>query len=87
MIIGMLWACTKNIKEIGFAKEYYIKKYKREPDTIEINPLFAEAIGIDVKNRSHDGLNIIRTKNVINGCILVGVEKDIDNSKYLIEGK
>ncbi len=87
MIIGMLWACTKNIKEIEFAKEYYIKKYKREPDTIEINPLFAEAIGIDVKNRSHNGLNLIRTKNVINGCILVGVEKDIDNSKYLTEGK
>ncbi len=83
----MLWACTKNIKEIEFAKEYYIKKYKREPDTIEINPLFAEAIGIDVKNRSHNGLNLIRTKNVINGCILVGVEKDIDNSKYLTEGK
>ena len=87
MIIGMLWACTKNIREIEFAKEYYIKKYKREPDTIEINPLFAEAIGIDVKNRSYDVLNIIRTKSVINGCILIGVEKDTDNSKYLIEGK
>ena len=87
MIIGMLWACTKNIKEIEFAKEYYVKKYKREPDAIEINPLFAEAIGIDAKNRSYNGLNLIRTKNVINGCILVGVEKDIDNSKYLTEEK
>ena len=44
MIIGMLWACTKNIKEIDFAKDYYIKKYNRQPDTIEINPLFAEAL-------------------------------------------
>ena len=87
MIIGMLWACTKNIKEIDFAKDYYIKKYKRQPDTIEINPLFAEALGIDVKSRSYDVLNIIRTKSVINGCILIGVEKDTDNSKYLIEGK
>ena len=87
MIIGMLWACTKNIKEIDFAKDYYIKKYNRQPDTIEINPLFAEALGIDVKSRSYDILNIIRTKSVINGCILIGVEKDTDNSKYLIEGK
>ncbi len=87
MIIGMLWLCTKNIKEIDFAKDYYIKKYKREPDTVEINPLFAEALGIDVKSRSYDGLNLIRSKTVEMGNILVGVEKDTDNSKYLIEGK
>ena len=87
MIIGMLWACTKNIKEIEFAKGYYTKKYNREPDTIEINPLFAEALGIDVKSRSYNVLNIIRTKSVINGCILIGVEKDPDNSHYLVEGK
>ncbi len=87
MIIGMLWACTKNIKEIDLAKDYYMKKYNRQPDTIEINPLFAETLGIDVKSRSYDVLNIIRTKSVINGCILIGVEKDTDNSKYLTEGK
>ena len=87
MIIGMLWACTKNIKEIDFAKDYYVKKYKRQPDTIEINPLFAEALGIDVKSRSYDVLNIIRTKTVGVGNILVGVEKDVDNSKYIVEGK
>lgn len=87
MIIGMLWACTKNIKEIDLAKDYYVKKYKREPDTIEINPLFAEALGIDVKSRSYDRLNLIRTKTVGISNILVGVEKDVDNSKYIIEGK
>jgi len=87
MIIGMLWSCGKDVGGISLAKQYYTKKYNRQPDTIEINPLFAEVLGIDGKNRLYDGLNLIRTKTVGMGNILIGVEKDADNSKYIVEGK
>lgn len=88
MIIGMLWSSSnKDIKkDISESKKYYINKYRREPDTVEVNPLFAEASGIDGNFRSYDGLNIRRSKNIQYGCLLIGVEKDTDNSKY-IEGK
>ena len=88
MVIGMLWAISgKEVKDITVAKTYYATKYGRIPDTMEIHPSFLEVLEIDGTTKSYDGLNIIRTKSVINGCILLGVEKDTDNSHYLVEEK
>ena len=85
MMIGMLWACGKDVKQISVAKEYYATKYGRIPDTMEIHPSLLLTLGVDGK--SYDGLNIVPKENIIMGCVLLGVEKDIDNSKYITEGK
>jgi hypothetical protein len=72
MIIGMLWAG----KDVSEAKKYYIKKYNRIPDTLEISPTFSDKIGIEGKSPSYDGLNVVRTNSIMNGCLFIGVESD-----------
>ena len=78
----MLWLYGKNILE---AKTFYEKKYGRTPDTIEMNSSLADKIGILPKEKAVEGMNINRTKYVMNGCLLLGIQKDEDATKYLIE--
>lgn len=85
MKIGMLWGLDK-LNGISEAKKYHISKYSMIPDTVEINPLFAEKIGVDVKSGSYDGMRIIISNSVTIGTIIIGLEKS-DESKYLVKEK
>lgn len=79
MIVGMLWAG----KSVDEAKKYYIKKYNRIPDTLEISPTFSEKIGLE-KLQTCEGLNIVRTISILNGCLFIGIEKDTGVINYNI---
>jgi hypothetical protein len=77
MIIGMLW----NGVNAHAAKEYFIKKYGRIPDTVEMSPTFAKKF--EIKNGMLEGLKISFCNEIQNGNLLIGLEKDKDNSQYL----
>jgi hypothetical protein len=77
MTIGMLW----NGVNVHAAKEYFIKKYGRIPDTVEMSPTFAKKF--EIKNGALEGLKVGLCKGIQNGNLLIGLEKDTDNSEYL----
>lgn len=77
MHIGMLWNGTN----VHAAKQHYINKYKRIPDTIELSPEFAKKF--EIKNKEIDGLRVAFCKGIQFGNILIGVESDTNNLEYL----
>jgi hypothetical protein len=76
MIIGMLWNGSNFLE----AKNYYIRKYKRIPDTVEISPKWADILGY---RSTVEGMLLRRSGDIQYGNILVGLEKDVDNLEYL----
>lgn len=82
----MLWGLTK-LDGVSEAKKYHSDKYGIVPDTFEINPSFAEKIGIDVKSRSYDGMNMVISKTTTTGTIVIGMNKEVDEFKYLKKEK
>jgi hypothetical protein len=77
MKIGMLW----NGKNVHEAKEYFIKKYGRIPDTVEISPIFINKF--EIKNGNIEGLRTQVCKEIQVGNILIGIENDENNSGYI----
>lgn len=75
LTIGMLW-----IGKIQDGITYYEKKYSRSPNTLEMNEkTYAEF------NPSFDGIKVVKTKMMLNGCILIGRKEDEDGTPYLFK--
>jgi len=77
MKVGILWLGAN----VHAAKEYFVKKYKRIPDTVEINPKYAKTL--EIKNGMLEGLRVHQTQDIHGGNILVGLEKDEDILEYI----
>lgn len=73
LIIGMLW--------FGKPQEgltYYEKKYSRLPNTIEMNEKT-----YDVFKPSFDGIKVVKSKMMLDGCFMIGKKEDVDGTPYL----
>lgn len=81
MKIGMLWGMEK-ISGILDAKKYHLNKYGILPDIFEINPVFAEKIGLNVKEKTYEDMRFILSKNTTVGTILIGLNNDSEGFKY-----
>jgi hypothetical protein len=77
MKVGMLWLGSN----AHAAKEYFIKKYKRIPDTVEVHSKYVSKL--EIKNGFLEGLRVQVSNEVQIGNILLGLEKDEDISEYI----
>ena len=77
MNVGILWLGS----DFSAAKEYFIKKYKRIPDEVEIAPAYAKKLGIP--EGMIYGMRVSYSKNIQYGNTLIGVSKDVDILEYI----
>ena len=74
--MGMLWY-GKDVEE---AVKYYTKKYNRKPNEVEIHP---SSKLLDGKKVCHfDGYDLVASKVVLVGNMVVGCKEDEDLKFY-----
>ncbi len=72
MNIGMLWLGDKPEEAIN----YYVRKYKVNPDKIELPQVTYDKLKGDGKLHSYEGIKVVASQYVILGNMIVGVDKD-----------
>lgn len=77
MHTGMLWfdnSSTSFVAKVAKAKEYYVKKYGKEPDLVLVHPSMLDD---DQRKQRHfmiGNLTVRPYRPVLNGHIWIGIE-------------